>query len=86
MKKDRNFKKEVIDQIVSDLQQRATIIHEDASITTEDRLIQMDVIWNLFKVLENYDENVYVLEEYRQKKEERKRLMQCYKKDKEVEK
>ena len=36
----------------------------------------MDVIWNLIKVLEHYSENMQVLEAYKLKKQERKRLIQ----------
>ena len=66
MKKDseKEFKKEIIDKIVHDLQVRATEIHEDPNTNVKDRLSQMDVIWNLFKLLEHYEENMKVLGKY----------------------
>lgn len=78
MKKDndRDYKKEIIDSIVSDLQKRAVQIHENPDLLVTAQLTQMDVIWNLIKVLEYYSENMQVLEAYRLKKQERKRLIQ----------
>lgn len=57
-------KKEIIDKIVHDLQVRAAEIHENPNIPVQDQLSQMDVIWNLYKVLEHYEENMQVLEKY----------------------
>ena len=78
MKKDndRDYKKEIIDSVVSDLQKRAVQIHENPDLPATAQLTQMDVIWNLIKVLGHYSENMQVLEAYRLKKQERKRLMQ----------
>lgn len=77
MKKDdnRDYKREMIERICSDLRIRAQEIHEDASIDVKDQLTQMDVIWNMFKVLAHYDENMAVLQQYSYKKNERKRFM-----------
>lgn len=57
-------KKEIIDKIVHDLQVRATELHENPNIPVQDQLSQMDVIWNLYKVLEHYEENMQVLGKY----------------------
>lgn len=57
-------KKEIIDKIVHDLQVRATEIHENPYISVQDQLTQMDVIWNLYKVLEHYEENMQILGKY----------------------
>lgn len=72
----RDYKKEMIDTIVSDLQKRAVEIHEDPELSVEAQLTKMNVVWNMIKLLEHYGENIKVLEDYRRKKEERrKRLM-----------
>lgn len=78
MKKDdsRDFKKEIIDKICTDLKNRAAEIHEDESINVGDQLTQMDVVWNMFKVLDHYDENIQVLQEYRRRKNGQLRFMQ----------
>lgn len=77
----RDYKKEMIDKIYKDLQHQAQTIHEDPTISVQNQLTQMDIIWNLCKFLDHYDENIVVLNQYTLNKDRRKRLMQGYDRD-----
>lgn len=77
----RDYKKEMIDKIYKDLQHQAQTIHEDPTMSVQDQLTQMDIIWNLCKFLDHYDENIVVLKQYTLGKDRRKRLMQGYDRD-----
>lgn len=77
----RDYKKEMIDKIYKDLQHQAQAIHEDPTISVQNQLTQMDIIWNLCKFLDHYDENIVVLNQYTLNKDRRKRLMQGYDRD-----
>ena len=77
----RDYKKEMIDKIYKDLQHQAQAIHEDPAISVQNQLTQMDIIWNLCKFLDHYDENIVVLNQYTLNKDRRKRLMQGYDRD-----
>lgn len=77
----RDYKKEMIDKIYKDLQHQAQTIHEDPTMSVQDQLTQMDIIWNLCKFLDHYDENIVVLKQYTLGKARRKRLMQGYDRD-----
>ena len=77
----RDYKKEMIDKIYKDLQHQAQTIHEDPTMSVQDQLTQMDIVWNLCKFLDHYDENIVVLKQYTLGKTRRKRLMQGYDRD-----
>ena len=77
----RDYKKEMIDKIYKDLQHQAQTIHEDPTMSVQDQLTQMDIIWNLCKFLDHYDENIVVLKQYTLGKARHKRLMQGYDRD-----
>lgn len=77
----RDYKKEMIDKIYKDLQHQAQTIHEDPTMSVQDQLTQMDIVWNLCKFLDHYDENIVVLKQYTLGKARRKRLMQGYDRD-----
>ena len=77
----RDYKKEMIDKIYKDLQHQAQTIHEDPTMSVQDQLTQMNIIWNLCKFLDHYDENIVVLNQYTLNKDRRKRLMQGYDRD-----
>ena len=71
----RDFKQEILEKISSNLKDIATTIHEDTSLTIEDQLTQMNVIYDIMKYLSTYNESNQILEDYRQRKEEVKRIM-----------
>ena len=55
------------------LKGQAMYIKEDDSISTQDKCIQMDVILDLMHFLNDYDENVQVLNRYIEQKRQREK-------------
>lgn len=62
--KDKTAKKQLMDRLFNVLQGQGMYIREDASLTPEDKLQQMDIILDTMKFLKDYDENVKVLNEH----------------------
>lgn len=57
-----NLKQETIDEIQNMLLQKADELRKDTQMTPVDKLEKLNVILNTYKVLENYDYNIDVLQ------------------------
>ena len=71
----RDFKQEIIEKISSNLKEMAKEIHEDPIASVEDQLTQMNVIFDIMKYLSTYNESNQILEDYRKRKDEIRRIM-----------
>lgn len=71
----RDFKQEIIEKISSNLKEMAKEIHEDPTTSVEDQLTQMNVIFDIMKYLSTYNESNQILEDYRKRKDEIRRIM-----------
>lgn len=57
-----NLKQQTIDEIQDMLLQKADKLRKDTEMTPVDKLEKLNVILNIYKVLENYDYNIDVLQ------------------------
>lgn len=57
-----NLKQQTIDEIQDMLLQKADKLRKDKEMTPVDKLEKLNVILNTYKVLENYDYNIDVLQ------------------------
>lgn len=57
-----NLKQKTIDEIQNMLLQKADELRKDTEMTPVDKLEKLNVILNTYKVLENYDYNIDVLQ------------------------
>ena len=57
-------KEAIMSRMTNVLKGQAIYIKEDDSISTQDKCIQMDVILDLMRFLNDYDENIQVLNRY----------------------
>lgn len=69
----------VMQRLTNVLKGQGMIIREDKTTSNEDKLVQMDVVLDIIRFLDQYDENVKVLNEYWRKK----RYAEKYKQSKE---
>ena len=76
MKKDSVAKQQIMTRLKNVLKGQAMYVREDESISDRDRLTQADVILDLMKFLNDYDENIEVLNRYWQKKRQREKFKQ----------
>ena len=58
-------KKEVIKELQEYFEDKFNIVSKDTKIDMKDRLEAADIYWNIKKVLDNYDENIDILNKYR---------------------
>lgn len=61
-------KEAVLQRLCNMLQGQGMFIREDTTMTSEEKLEQMDVVIDVLHFLNDYDENVKVLNEYWVKK------------------
>ena len=66
-------KEVIMSRMTNVLKGQAMYIKEDDSISTQDKCIQMDVILDLMRFLNDYDENVQVLNRYIEQKRQREK-------------
>ena len=66
-------KEVIMSRITNVLKGQALYIKEDDSISTQDKCIQMDVILDLMHFLNDYDENVQILNKYIEKKKQKEK-------------
>lgn len=64
MKKENSAKQEIIDKIFNYVDKELTNILKDDSINKNDKIDKADVLFNMFKVLKDYDINMKVLNDY----------------------
>ena len=57
-----DLKQETIDEIQEMLLQKADELRKDKEMTPVDKLEKLNVILNTYKVLENYDYNIDILQ------------------------
>lgn len=57
-----DLKQQTIDEIQNMLLQKADELRKDKEMTPADKLEKLNVIFNTYKVLENYDYNIDVLQ------------------------
>ena len=57
-----NLKQETIDEIQDMLLQKADELRKDTEMIPADKLEKLNVILNIYKVLENYDYNIDILQ------------------------
>lgn len=57
-----NLKQQTIDEIQDMLLQKADELRKDREMTPADKLERLNVILNTYKVLENYDYNIDILQ------------------------
>lgn len=57
-----NLKQQTIDEIQDMLLQKADELRKDTEMTPVDKLEKLNVILNTYKVLENYDYNIDILQ------------------------
>ena len=73
MKKDSVAKQQIMTRLKNVLKGQAMYVREDESISDRDRLTQADVILDLMKFLNDYDENIEVLNRYWHEKRQREK-------------
>lgn len=76
MKKDSVAKQQIMTRLKNVLKGQAMYVREDESISDRDRLTQADVILDLMKFLNDYDENIEVLNRYWHEKRQREKFKQ----------
>ena len=76
MKKDSVAKQQIMTRLKNVLKGQAMYVREDESISDRDRLTQADVILDLMKFLNDYDEHIEVLNRYWQEKRQREKFKQ----------
>lgn len=64
-------KERLIKRMYNVIQGQAMIVREDTSLSTQDRLVQTDILLDLMRFLKDYDENVQVLNKHRREKQQR---------------
>ena len=57
-------KEEIIDKIQDLLLKEGKILQSDKEIPIKDKLDKVDVVLNTFKFLNNYDENIEILNQH----------------------
>ena len=68
------IKADMIERVKQDLITQGEQIHQDKVTPAGDRCLQMDIILDTMKFLDNYEENVAVLNKYYLEKREKERL------------
>ena len=76
VKKDSVAKQQIMTRLNNVLKGQAMYVREDESISDRDRLTQADVILDLMKFLNDYDENIEVLNRYWYEKRQREKFKQ----------
>ena len=76
VKKDSVAKQQIMTRLNNVLKGQAMYVREDDSISDRDRLTQADVILDLMKFLNDYDENIEVLNRYWYEKRQREKFKQ----------
>ena len=76
VKKDSVAKQQIMTRLNNVLKGQAMYVREDDSISDRDRLTQADVILDLMKFLNDYDENIEVLNRYWHEKRQREKFKQ----------
>ena len=66
-------KEVIMSRMTNVLKGQAMYIKEDDSISTQDKCIQMDVILDLMRFLNDYDENIQVLNRYIEQKRQKEK-------------
>ena len=66
-------KETIMSRMTNVLKGQAMYIKEDDSISTQDKCIQMNVILDLMRFLNDYDENVQILNKYIEQKQQKEK-------------
>ena len=66
-------KEAIMSRMTNVLKGQAMYIKEDDNISTQDKCIQMDVILDLMRFLNDYDENVQVLNRHIEQKRQKEK-------------
>lgn len=61
----------IISRITNALKGQAMYVKEDNSISVQDKCVQMDVVLDLMRFLDDYDENVQVLNKHIEEKRQK---------------
>ena len=64
MNKEKQIREETIMSILKALQDTGEIVREDKKASLDDKVIKMDVILDTMRFLNNYEENVKILNKY----------------------
>lgn len=59
----------IMRRLMNVLKGQAMVIREDTTITTREKNQQLKVVFNLAEFLNDYDNNVEILEKYKKKKQ-----------------
>lgn len=70
-KEEDSVRNAIKDAMFDSLKQQATSIKENEDISPEGKCIQMDVVLDVMRFLNDYEENVKILNAYRQQNFER---------------
>lgn len=57
-----DLKQETIDEIQETLLQKADELRKNTTLSPADKLEKLNVIFNMYKILQNYDYNIDVLQ------------------------
>ena len=60
-------KDRIINRMFNVIQGQAMLVKDDVELSKEDKVTQMDILLNLKKFLNDYDENVQILNKHQQK-------------------
>ena len=82
MKKENSAKQEITDKIFNYVDKELTNILKDDSINKNDKIDKADVLFNMFKVLKDYDINMKVLNDYWVAKHREEKFRICSEQDK----
>ena len=64
-------KEVVMDKLIEDLRRQGELLQQDKELSIQDKLTQMDVILDVLHFIQDYDENIKVLNNYWLHKEKR---------------
>ena len=64
-------KEVVMDTLIEDLRRQGELLQQDKELSIQDKLTQMDVILDVLHFIQDYDENIKVLNNYWLHKEKR---------------
>lgn len=67
-------KETIMTRMSNVLKGQATHIREDESLSIQDKCIQMDIILDIMRFLNDYDENVKVLNKHLAEKKKREKI------------
>lgn len=74
MMENNSSKQKILNRLSNVLRGQAMFIRDDTTTTDKEKLQELDVVLNVMKFLNDYDENISVLTRHLQDKNQRERM------------